>query len=719
MAVPSPVLPPPPGKRKLWLFRLIGLVLIPILFFGILEAGLRCSGYGFPCSAIIQHSLEGKAVYCHNYKFGWRFFSRSLARHFEGFVFDTHKSPETYRIFVLGSSAAAGVPAQAYNFGRMLEVMLDELYPNMNFEVHTVAMPAINSHVVVEIAKDCARHQPDLFVVYTGNNEIVGPYGPGTVFAPLSPSLPLIRANIAFKSTRTGQLLDHAMQWIASRSKTELHWGGMEMFLDKQIRYNDPALEIAYRHFEANLRDICQTGLDAGAAVIVSNVCSNLKDSPPFASLHRMDITESEKHNWQDIYQAGAALEAEGRFEEAIVRYLDAEIIDATFADLQFRLGKCYWAKGDYPNAKERYVKAREYDALRFRADNRINDIIRAAADAEQQKNLFFVDGIKAMEAASPHGITGGELFYEHVHMNFRGNYILAKAMLPHIHKALPALGHSAVLQDFSEEDVARYLAYTDNERAVYLSIIYLSYFVRPPFTNQLYHEQRMADTKQQIETLLGRLHKGGIQACALQHQQAIQKRPDDWQLLFQYSAFLNSGLRDVKAEEAELRKVLQRCPYYAAYLNLGRNLFRQFRISESESILKELVNYNPSVLEAHIELASICRQRRDYQNEIGHLLRALRLDPKSMIVLYIHLANAYDKTGDPEKAIEVLYRAIRLFPEENTAQARAVLACLLYSRNDYENALKEMQSAVRINPDIRKNASYDTVLKSLEGRLN
>ena len=68
-------------------------------------------------------------------------------------------------------------------------------------------MTAINSHVAVEIARDCAAHQPDLFVVYMGNNEVVGPFGPATVFQQWSPNRKLIRATAWLKSTRVGQLL--------------------------------------------------------------------------------------------------------------------------------------------------------------------------------------------------------------------------------------------------------------------------------------------------------------------------------------------------------------------------------------------------------------------------------------------------------------------------------------------------------------------------------
>jgi hypothetical protein len=62
--------------------------------------------------------------------------------------------------------------------------MLHDKYPGLTFEVHTAAMVAINSHAIREIAADCAEHDPDLFILYMGNNEVVGPFGPGTCLPP-------------------------------------------------------------------------------------------------------------------------------------------------------------------------------------------------------------------------------------------------------------------------------------------------------------------------------------------------------------------------------------------------------------------------------------------------------------------------------------------------------------------------------------------------------
>jgi hypothetical protein len=90
----------------------------------------------------------------------------------------------------------------------------------------------------------------------------------------------MIRANLAAKSTRTGQLIEQLLSVALPQGKTPQRWGGLEMFLDKQVRHDSPALNAVYRRFEANLRDICRIARKSGAAVIVSNAGCNLKDSP-------------------------------------------------------------------------------------------------------------------------------------------------------------------------------------------------------------------------------------------------------------------------------------------------------------------------------------------------------------------------------------------------------------------------------------------------------
>ena len=60
---------------------------------------------------------------------------------------------------------------------------------------------------IYQIAREMAGFEPDLFLVYAGNNEVVGPYGPGCAYLSQMPPLWVIRASVFVRSTRTGQLL--------------------------------------------------------------------------------------------------------------------------------------------------------------------------------------------------------------------------------------------------------------------------------------------------------------------------------------------------------------------------------------------------------------------------------------------------------------------------------------------------------------------------------
>jgi hypothetical protein len=212
------------SRRRKWTFRFLAASFVPLLFLTFLEIGLRFAGFGEATSFFVPVK-EG--VYATNPHFGWRFFPPAAARAPVESELAAVKPAGTYRIFVLGSSAAQGYPNPAFSFGRMLSAMLREQFPGRRFEVVNAAMTAVNSHVVLPIARECAAHQPDLFVVYMGNNEVVGPYGAGSAFLGFSPHLPLIRASILAKSTRTGQLAqtllvgqDDARAWSTAWRRT-------------------------------------------------------------------------------------------------------------------------------------------------------------------------------------------------------------------------------------------------------------------------------------------------------------------------------------------------------------------------------------------------------------------------------------------------------------------------------------------------------------------
>ncbi|MFO1514342.1 MAG: hypothetical protein U1F83_15775 [Verrucomicrobiota bacterium] len=257
----------PISRTHRWFFRFAALT-APLLLLGVVELGLRLTDFGFPTAFFLDSRQGDRAMLIDNPKFGWRFFPPEVARTPRPLFFPARKPPGTVRVFVFGSSAAMGDPEPAYGFPRQLERILQARHPNQQVEVINTAMTAINSHVIREIAGDCRQREGDFWLLMEGNNEVIGPYGAGTVFGSQAASLPSVRLNLALKTTRLGQLL----AGLTRSSREPSSWEGMELFLGYRVAQNDPRLANVYANFAANLTAIVEMGKQSGAKVLVATV---------------------------------------------------------------------------------------------------------------------------------------------------------------------------------------------------------------------------------------------------------------------------------------------------------------------------------------------------------------------------------------------------------------------------------------------------------------
>jgi tetratricopeptide (TPR) repeat protein len=525
-----------PIGRYRWVFLVASALFVPLAVLGIVEASLRIADVGYRTELLVPCTVQGSPASCYNLFFAAPFFPAGMVQTPRLYAIPANKPPRTFRIFVLGESAAMGDPDPAYGFSRYLEVMLRERLPSMKFEVVNTGSVAINSHVLLPIAKELANQRPDLFIIYSGNNEVVGPYGPGTVLTSSFMSLPVVRSSIFFRSTRIGQLATK----LGTQKK---EWRGMELFLDQQVPASSPLMKHTYANFERNLRDTIAVARKAGARVIVATVATNLKDCAPFASLHRDNLAPDDLRSWSALVQRASDLEAANSYAEALKLYSSAAAIDDDYAELEFRIARCLRSLGDYKAAREHFLRARDLDTLRFRADSTINDINRTVASSSSGVSLVDVDALLA--SASPDGIIGSDLVYEHVHLTPPGNYLVARAMFLQIANNLPSEGgHQAESDVPSEGESERLLALTRYDRSR-IAAEMLRRLQRPPFTNQLNHSEQLLRliTKEEPSD-------ENPNDTALQYQWAIGRSPDDRMLRLRYGMFLYAYNRAAAAEQ-------------------------------------------------------------------------------------------------------------------------------------------------------------------------
>jgi tetratricopeptide (TPR) repeat protein len=711
------------NRVRLWAGRLALLVALPLLVVGGLETGLRLFGCGYETGFLIRRDDR----WVSNDRFGWRFFPKSLATSPCAFQVPAAKPAGVYRIVILGESAAEGTPNASFNFGRFLEAMLRLQFPERRFEVVNAAMTAINSHAIRLIAQDCRRLQPDLVVLYMGNNEVVGPFGPGTVFGGCSPHRSLIRAGLWLRSLQVGQLAES----LAGRGTPPAAWQGMGMFLDRQVPVDDPRLAAVYGNFRANLRDICDAARSGGAQVIVTTVATNLADNPPFASAHCANLSGADKSRWDVFFKAGVTEQSAGRHSAALEAYRKAAQVDGGYAELSFRMADCHRSLGQLDAARTLYTRARDLDTLRFRADSRINDIIRQETVGRDHQGICLADAEKTFEESerSRQRISGDALFYEHVHLRPRGNFLLAKTVrgqMPSLPAATePELPACAALIALTELDEAR------------MTAAMMAMTARPPFINQSDHRERQARRSEQLGRFRASL-TNAFDRARLMYEAALNRSPDDWQLRDNFATLLME--QGAFASAAALwREVLARMPAGSlsaaeTNLKLGEALGRLGRLDEAMGHFREAAKGWRDVPDIHRGMAEVLTLQQRYDEAAAEFSRAIRLNPNHLpainglgqvkfrtndfagasaeferalaiepsAILCLNLGSALERQGRMEEAVESFRRAVQFNPQDAHATLRleAAMARADVARDDDAGAVQHYRRALQAERD-------------------
>jgi hypothetical protein len=201
--------------------------------------------------------------------------------------------------------------------------------------------------------------------------------------------------------------------------------------------------------------------------MILNTVAVNLKDCPPFASLHSSDPAENDD------------------------------------AEAQFHLGQSALrlnAPDSAAEARSDFQKACDCDALPFRADSTINSIIRQTGMQMGGPDLVVCDA--AASLPEPGKISGQETFYEHVHFNFDGNYKLAMLWAVQAERLLPGDGKTKAIGGWASQQVCEArLGLTDWNRGIVFRGV-RQRMERPPLNSQFNNPQRMSDLAGRMDVL-------------------------------------------------------------------------------------------------------------------------------------------------------------------------------------------------------------------------
>ncbi len=528
---------------------------IPLLLLGAAELVLRFAGGGFPTTLWVPDRIGERAVWRENDFYTYRYFPPPMARVSCIAHVDRPKPADAVRIVVLGESAALGDPMSDFGPPRMLQSILRHRYPGRRIEVINGAITAINSHVIREIARELSGLEPDAVILYIGNNEVIGPYGPGTVFSGFFSNDAWVRASVWASRFRLLQLARFAASVVLEgRMRTE--FDGLDMFSQNPVAADDPRLNIVYRRFDRNLRAIVRSVHRARAQAVLCTVAVNRRDFPPVLSRNNPGLTAKELETWEEAFQKGRTGVEQEDWGRALTHFERAAELDPAHAELAWLTAMCVDQAGQPGAADRLYDLACEQDAFRFRADAALNRIVKEIA-ASQTDRLVFVDVDAHFRGDS--APSDADLFMDHVHFTLEGSYDLACLWADSL-ETLAAFQDRLPAPPPSFDEVKDQLLITPYIEMDFSRRI-LTRHSQPPFTSQWGHSNRMQRLLQRHAELEAAAWGMDLDATRRAYEFRMASSPDDPFLPLHWGRQLLEMNRTREAEEV-VRRAMQRAPH-------------------------------------------------------------------------------------------------------------------------------------------------------------
>jgi len=348
--------------------------------------------------------------------------------------FAATKPPETFRVFCLGGSTVQGRPySTETSFTTWLKLNLRAARPETDWEVVNCGGISYASYRLVPIMQELLKHEPDLFIIYTGHNEFLE----DRTYRPLK-RMPhaLLRLHQVMLNLRSYSL---AHQFFSSRRAQGTGDGRSSKpvlptevqarldFSDGLDSYHrdDVWHQVTIEHFRHNLQTMVRMSRGAGVPVILVNPVTNLKDCPPFKSQFRIDLSERERERVVELWeQAGKLGWADAYDKVALLE--QAAALDNRHAGLLYLIGKCYEYIGRSTEAKSWFLLAKEEDVCPLRILEPMHDAI---LDIAAQHRVPLVDARMLIEERTKDGVPGDEWLLDHVHPSIAGHQLIADSL--------------------------------------------------------------------------------------------------------------------------------------------------------------------------------------------------------------------------------------------------------------------------------------------------
>ena len=420
----------PPRRR--WAFRLTA-VLCGLLPFVLLELTLRAFDVGRPTE--LSDPFVGFSDKYPQFELdeeNGQFVTSKSRRLFFGTERFAAKKPDNgYRVFCLGGSTVRGRPYTIDSaFARWMQVQLSACDPDTRYEVINCGGLSYASYRLRRMTEEVLKYEPDLIVIATGHNEFLEDRSYGHIKNQSETrraveesvyNLRIVTAARQLFGDKPGAVEDNRPQ-LKDQLKTRLDQATGYASYKRDDEWSRQVQE----HFRFSLRAMVKMCGDADVPIVFVRLGSNLRDCPPFKSEHRPGLAESDRANWQTLFDKAAGLDRKN-VAEALKLYQQAAKIDDEHALLCYRIARCHDRLKQFKQAEKFYRRAKDLDVCPLRIlDAMADDVTKIA----KETNTPLVDAATMLEEQSRQGIPGNDLYMDHVHPTIYAHQRIARELV-------------------------------------------------------------------------------------------------------------------------------------------------------------------------------------------------------------------------------------------------------------------------------------------------
>jgi lysophospholipase L1-like esterase len=343
--------------------------------------------------------------------------------------FPEMKNPDELDIVVLGESSAEGVPYSLFSISPLAIVKwrLEQENPAKVIRLTTLAFWGQTLEKQHRLLAKLKR-KPDVLIVYCGHNEF-------TARLPASRDQDYyLDTNVPRPWERFVERIEHASPILGTiRRAAESHRvaippspNGNRQLVDTPV-YTQAEYDVILGDFRRRLTAIIDYAEQIGAVPVLISPSANDAGFEPSRSFLPPETKRAEREAFAVEVQAARRRESTDP-EGAIKAYLALVERFPGFAETHFRLARLLDASGNWNEAYDHYVKARDRDGLPMRCPDDFQDVYRTLA--ESHRNCVFIDTQACFHVVGRHGLLDDRLFFDAMHPTLRGQVALAQAIL-------------------------------------------------------------------------------------------------------------------------------------------------------------------------------------------------------------------------------------------------------------------------------------------------